>query len=79
MICFSYDPQTPKWGLQDTISNIKTKSLLSCILKPPFGGLGVTENKKFKKYINNNSLLLRIHLTSIIYYTKKTYQRIDRF
>ncbi len=57
MICFSYDPQTPKRGLQDIFSNIKPKSLLSCILKPPIGGLGVTDNKEFKKYINNNSLL----------------------
>ena len=43
MICFSYDPQTPKWGLQDIFSKLKPKLLINSTLKPPFGGLGVIE------------------------------------
>ena len=41
MICFLFRPPTPTGGPQDVVSNIKPKSRLSCILKPPVGGLGV--------------------------------------
>jgi len=46
MICFGYDPPTPKWGLKDVVSNIYfyVKSfLLSTLKAPSVNGLGDKE------------------------------------
>jgi len=46
-ICFSIDPQTPKWGLKSASKNRLDVeiNLKDQVLKPPFGGLGVIKEE----------------------------------